>query len=259
MSLDAAVRTTTLVDEIAFRIEKAILDGELASGSELNQEELCARLGVSRTPVREALRKLDAQGLVLLRPNRSAIVRRRERVEVVDLYRVRAELEGYACELACARPIESYLIEIEESQVELETAATDLHAIIHANDPAREARLHERLRNANDRFHQTILDACGSPVLAGLVMQLWNAFPKDYVWRTLLREEDEFALHSKQHRRILAGLRDGDAARARAAMAEHVELSGQLLVAHLDQQGFWTPDATAGPSYDDGQEKQDGR
>jgi DNA-binding GntR family transcriptional regulator len=251
MSLDSAVRTTTLVEEIAFRIEKAILDGELAAGSELHQEELCARLGVSRTPVREALRLLDAQGLVLLRPNRSAIVRRRERDEVVDLYRVRAELEGYACELACARPIESFLIEIEESQVELENAAAHLHAIIDANDPAREARLHERLRDANDRFHQTILDACGSPMLGGLVAQLWNAFPKDYVWRTLVREEDEFALHSQQHRKILAALREGDAAQARAAMAEHVELSGQLLVSHLDQQRFWAPDAAAGPSPDD--------
>ncbi len=245
MTLDTKVRTTTLVDEVAFSIEKAILKGELAPGSELNQEELCTRLGVSRTPVREALRRLDAQGLVVLRANRSAMVRRREREEVVDLYRVRAELEGYACELACDRPVDPLLSEIEEAQVDLETAAADLPAILAADDPAREARLHERLRDANDRFHQAILRSSGSAVLTALVVQLWNGFPKDYVWRTLVREEDEFALHREQHRTILAALRSRDSAAAREAMAEHVCLSGELLVSHLDQQRFWTPEAAA--------------
>ena len=66
---------TSLADEIAFRLQAAILDGVFPPGTHLYQEEICARFGVSRTPVREALRKLQAQHLVVVVPNKGAKVR----------------------------------------------------------------------------------------------------------------------------------------------------------------------------------------
>src|SRR5882757_3109746 len=97
------IETRSLADEIAFRLEAAILARELLPGAKLRQEELCQRFGVSRTPVREALRKLQAQRLVVMVPNRGAAVRLPTRKEVEEVYDLRAELEAFACELACQR------------------------------------------------------------------------------------------------------------------------------------------------------------
>jgi hypothetical protein len=86
--------TTSLADEIAFRVQSAILDGLYPPGSRLPQDELCEKFGVSRTPVREALRKLQAKHLVTVVPNKGATVRLLSRKELIDIYDLRSELEG---------------------------------------------------------------------------------------------------------------------------------------------------------------------
>lgn len=243
MSIDSGPRATTLVDEVAFSIEKAILEGEHLPGAELRQEDLCAALGVSRTPVREAMRRLEAQGLIVVRPNRGAFVRRMARDEVVDLYRVRAELEGWACELACERITDEVLADLDDAQLLLEHASGGLLDMLgREHGTARETRLHERLREANDRFHLVLHGASGSPLLGKLIVQTWSSFPKDYVWRTVAREEEALALNTTQHRAIIEALSDRDAGAAREAMRSHVEDSGRLIVRHLDRRAFWTED-----------------
>ena len=97
------VHATSLADEIAHRLQRDILDGRIALGERLAQDELCARFEVSRTPIREALTKLQSSGLVSLRPNRGAIVRTPPRREVQEVYELRAALEGFAAERAAAR------------------------------------------------------------------------------------------------------------------------------------------------------------
>src|SRR5580765_400001 len=89
-----------LVDRLAATIQARVLSGEFASGSRLRQESLAAEFGVSRTPVREALRKLQANGRVEMLPRRGALVRRPSAREVREAYEVRAELEGLAAALA---------------------------------------------------------------------------------------------------------------------------------------------------------------
>jgi len=85
-----------LVDRLAATIRSRVLAGEIPTGSWLRQESLAAQFGVSRTPVREALRKLQATGLVQLEPNRGAVVRGLTEREIREAYEVRAELEGLA-------------------------------------------------------------------------------------------------------------------------------------------------------------------
>jgi DNA-binding GntR family transcriptional regulator len=92
-----------LVDELAATIQARVLSGAIATGTRLRQESLAAEFGVSRTPVREALRKLQASGLVEVQPNRGALVRRPTAREVREAYEVRAELEGLAASLAASR------------------------------------------------------------------------------------------------------------------------------------------------------------
>ena len=90
----------TKADELALELEQAIVRGELAPGQVLRQEELSERYGVSRTPVREALRRLAALGLVSFEPNRGVRVRTLSRDELREAFLVRAELESLATELA---------------------------------------------------------------------------------------------------------------------------------------------------------------
>ena len=80
-------------------IRQAILDGRLEPGSPLKEQQLAHELGISRTPVREALLMLQAEGLIVTTPNRSAVVREHDADDLKDLYQLRALLEGYAARL----------------------------------------------------------------------------------------------------------------------------------------------------------------
>src|SRR6059058_6109007 len=109
-----------------------MLSGELVSGTRLRQEALADEFGVSRTPIREALRKLQAGGLIELQPNRGALVRGPSAREIRDAYEVRAELEGLAAELAAQRIQQVQLDGLHEAQSEFrETLARMLQVRSH--------------------------------------------------------------------------------------------------------------------------------
>ena len=113
------IGTTSLADEIAFRLQRKILNGEYPPGSRLVQDELCQLFGVSRTPIREALRKLQAQRLVEVIPNRGAKVRVFDKNELVEVYTIRAELEAYGCELAAGQMTPKIRAELKDIQGQL--------------------------------------------------------------------------------------------------------------------------------------------
>jgi DNA-binding GntR family transcriptional regulator len=224
---------TGLADEIAFRIQAAILDGEYPAGTHLQQEELCRRFGVSRTPVREALRKLQAQHLVELVPNKGATVRSLSRDELAEVYALRAELEGFAAELAAPRMAPAALAELDEAHAAME------RAIAAADDGAREAGVNAAVTAANERFHAVIHAASGNRRLARLLAELQGLFPKDYVWRAITSADEAQQLNLDEHGEIRDALARGDGAAARGAMGAHVAHAGRVLLAHLDERGFW--------------------
>ena len=94
------VLTSTKADDIALALEQAIVSGDIAPGTVLRQEQLSERFAVSRTPIREALRRLAALGLVSFEPNRGVRVRTLTREELREAFLVRAELESLATEIA---------------------------------------------------------------------------------------------------------------------------------------------------------------
>src|SRR3954469_10050711 len=105
-------RESALVDDLAERIRQRITAGEFPIGMQLRQAALANEFKVSRTPVREALRKLQAGGLITVTPHRGAVVRVPAPWEVRDAYEVRAELEGLACERAVSRINDAELDEL---------------------------------------------------------------------------------------------------------------------------------------------------
>src|SRR5690349_23434940 len=107
---------TTKADDIALVIEEAIVAVELAPGTVLRQEQLSEQFKVSRTPIREALRRLAALGLVSFVPNRGVRVRTISREELHEAFMVRAELEGLATEVAAAKMTTDDLEELEAAE-----------------------------------------------------------------------------------------------------------------------------------------------
>ena len=238
MSASERIALTSYADEIAFRLEAEILDGTYEPGSHLMQEEICARFGVSRTPVREALRKLQAQNLVDLIPNKGARIRVITLSELGEVYAVRAELEGYAASLAATAVSRDQVAALESIQAQLEAAVAALR-LPAAQRPA-EGFTNAQLTRFNEEFHGVIRGVAGNALLDRLVADLQKRFPKDYVWKTIRSADQIETINVAEHRRILEALRRNDTEAARSAMSEHVRNSGRLVLGYLQQRGAAT-------------------
>src|SRR5205809_4030563 len=123
-----AASLSTKADEIALVLEDEIVSGLIEPGVVLRQEQLSDRFGVSRTPIREALRRLAALGLVSFVPNRGVRVRTISREELHEAFMVRAELEALATEVAAAKMTPDDLAELEAAEQDFAKISIDLRA-----------------------------------------------------------------------------------------------------------------------------------
>lgn len=186
------------------RLLDAIRRGELAPGARLRETELSLRLGISRTPVREALRRLEAEGLVTHAPRLGAVVRSLQYQEIMELYEMRAVLEGTAARMAARHASD------------IETAELDAlnSAMATADDPAEVAR-------ANARFHAGILHAAKNRFL----IRAMEALEKTLLilGPSTLADAERARAAAEEHRKILVAIRQNDGAKAEARMRAHIE------------------------------------
>jgi DNA-binding GntR family transcriptional regulator len=217
-----------LVDKLAATLQARVLSGELPTGARLRQEALAEEFGVSRTPVREALRKLQASGLVEVRPNRGALVRGLSAREVRDAYEVRAELEGLAAELAALHPHQEDIDSLRAAQREFRAALDEAVAARGRGEPPAE-EITLRWGRANDLFHQTIQRAGGNAVLEATLTHLHRSFPRD-LSRIVLRESTTLLQENvREHEAIIDAIDTRDPAAARELMVKHVRRAGGLI------------------------------
>lgn len=214
---------SALVDEIAASIRKRIMSGEIAIGAQLRQAELAKELGVSRTPVREALRQLHTSGLIEVVPNRGAIVRVPAPWEVRDAYEVRAELEGLVCERAVSR--------INDTELEaLRAANRGMRAAISDPTPAGQPAGDEPPTvEFNDAFHTTLHRVAANQWLARAINEINEAFPRNVSWLVLADDSRRREENVREHERIVDALAAGDGATAREEMRTHVISAGEQL------------------------------
>ncbi len=137
---------------VANRVRDMIIEGRLSPGDQVNESRLCTELGVSRTPMREAIRTLAGEGLIILRPGRSTIVRAFTATEVRDMLDVIAELEGLAGQKACQTASDAEIAEIEA-----------VHSAMMEHFRAGERLAYYKL---NQRIHSMIVAASGNTILA---------------------------------------------------------------------------------------------
>lgn len=189
-----------------------ILEGEYEPDERLVEEQLAERLGVSRTPIRQALTMLEAEGLVEMAPNRGATVCSFSVDEVWDIYDLRAVLEGHAARRAAGRIDDRELDELRGLTAAMEAMTPDKFT-----DHEEEIR---QLVTHNQDFHGTIVTACRNQRLERLVRRTVEIplMFKAFFWYTPY----ERTVSNHYHRQILHALEQGDAERAEIVMREHV-------------------------------------
>jgi DNA-binding GntR family transcriptional regulator len=226
-----ALMDTTQADEVAEKIEELIISGALAPGTVLRQAQLAERFGVSRTPIREALRKLAALDLVSFAPNRGVRVRGLDRAEYQHAFMARATLEGLAAELAATNISDEALEELEQVDSSYQQLTLELREPL--SPETRSAMSHEWLL-ANHRFHDIILQECGSPMIARLAKSVRRVFSGEEFW-TPGSKIDQLNLDNvRQHVAIRAALASRSPLGARTISYEHVMHAWRLMLLILD-------------------------
>jgi DNA-binding GntR family transcriptional regulator len=198
-------------------IREAIIDGRLAPGERLKEEELARELGMSRTPVREALLMLESEGLVESIPRRGATVRTYAVGDLDDVYQLRALLEGYAARRAATRISPEDVSRLEES--------CDRFDRLRAEDDLLD------LVKENLRFHSVIHEAAASDRLAALIRKVIEIplVYKSFYWYS----PEQKLISQHYHRQLTRSLRLGDGERAELIMKEHVLEARDFLLAQL--------------------------
>jgi len=195
-----------LHEEATDRLRDLIVRGDLAPGGRLNERLLCEQLGISRTPLREAIKLLATEGLVELLPNRGAVVAGIDSARLAETLQVMGALEALAGELACRHASDESIAAIRRLHEEM----LDMHA---RGDLAGYFR-------HNQAIHMSLVEASGNAVLAGAYRQLNANVRRARYMANLSRERWDAAV--REHERILAALEARDVASLQALLRDHL-------------------------------------
>lgn len=209
-----------LSEVIRAEIEQEIMSGRLQAGSQLDEQTLSERYGVSRTPAREALIQLAAVGLVTMRPRQGAVVASVTLKDYVSLHEILVELEALAAKLATRRMNSAERARLSETYEQCVAAAGQQDA--------------ERYRSANDAFHETLYAASRNPILSN---QIRTTRARMRGMRDMRFEHPARVRASLQeHQAILQAVLKGDEDAAGLATAAHISSGGHVyadMIAHM--------------------------
>ena len=208
----------TVSEQIADQLRSEILAGLIPPGTRLLQDVEAARLQVSRTPLREAFRQLQAERLVQIIPNRGAVVTELTSDEVTEIFLIRERLEP----LAAARAAER-------------ASADDIRAIgglLEELEYARERERHRSLLELNKSFHFMVYEACGLPRLVNIISSLWGPIE---AMRASYASEPVTAKHAAtEHVHLFEAIRGGDREAAAEVTRQHIETMAAALLAWME-------------------------
>jgi DNA-binding GntR family transcriptional regulator len=208
------IRPRTLHQEVALQIQKMINKGLLVRGQKINEKALCESMGVSRTPVREALRLLKSEGLIDLIPHKGAYISQPCIEEINDMFEVMSVLEGTCARLAVTKMKEKDLQRIESLHEDLEEQYRN--------------RNHEAYLKRNNVFHSFIQELAGNKVLNGVINGLRQ---KILLHRQRqLYQPERFDQSIKEHRDLLNAFRKKNPASAESLMQKHLLMQCKALV-----------------------------
>jgi DNA-binding GntR family transcriptional regulator len=201
------IQASSLADLAYERLTEALLSGELSPGDRLVQDALAVRLGISRTPLREALQRMEREGTIRAAAGRGYVVPELTRADIGHLYEVREAVEGQAARLVAARAASS---------------VDDIEAALHRLSAAAGPNGRDAFR-ANRLAHRAVVEQTGNPFLLELFDDLWGRSVTLQAWGDYYASVD--AAHIDlvtDHADVLAALRSGDPDHAGAVMVAHV-------------------------------------
>jgi DNA-binding GntR family transcriptional regulator len=222
MSQIAVIARRSLHGELVPLLHEMILEGNLLPGDKISEQALCARFGVSRTPLREALKVLAAEGLLTLSPNRGASVARISSEEIDELFPIMGALEALAGEIACARLTDADLERLEAMHIEM---------VEHYH--RREAAPYLKINRA---IHEAIFDVAGNAELTQLYRTMMVRIHA--VRFTARKSPSRWDEAVEDHEKMMRALRARDGKRLATIMKDHLRHKAAMVheaMAELDR------------------------
>lgn len=218
MKLDMKIDEYLPLREVVFNtLRNAIIQGEFQPGERLMEITIANKLGVSRTPVREAIRMLELEGLVVMLPRRGAQVAHITVKDLKDALEVRMAIEALAVRLACERIDEAGKEEVKETCMKFKEAIN--------------TKLVPAIVEGDEAFHNSIYKASKNQKLIGLAQNL-----REQVYRYRVEYVKDFSYHDKliaEHDQITLAILKGDADSAEKVMKEHIYNQEQIVIRNV--------------------------
>jgi DNA-binding GntR family transcriptional regulator len=226
---DAASTTALATDredqslhgEILTRLRDHIVEGNIADGGRIPERQLCEMLGISRTPLREALKVLAAEGLVELLPNRGARVRQLSERDLAELFDVMGGLEGLAGRLACENIMDAEIAEIERLHYEM--YGFYLHRDMHG------------YFRVNQLIHQKIVEASRNAALQSTYTSLAGRIRRVRYTANFARQRERWGEAMREHETILDALRRRAGSELSDILFRHLRNKRTAAVEHLKE------------------------
>ena len=203
----------SIADQIYEHLKSGILSGSVEPGERLNQEKVADELSTSRTPVREAFRRLEQEGLVERLPQGGVRVTSIDLESISHIFGVRQALEGYAIELACDRITQGVINELESIARQADTLLTK-------NNLTASEKL-KLFFDLNTNFHETIYESTGNPFLIKVLLNIRQLILR--MRATSLRDESTWRQTWAEHNLLIQHLRARDKESAVLCMRAHVQ------------------------------------
>ena len=223
---------TNLKTHVYQHIRAKLLSRELMPGASISHRALAKEIGVSFTPVREAIGQLASEGLLVCHPSRGTFVSTLSRQDIAELYEIREAQESYAvAKIANSFVDEGDLQEMERHTDEMVWITEQIHQ---AGNPVWDIDLADRWVMADAGFHMTVLRAAGNRRALKIVSEL-RVMAQIFGQRKQERPQDDLDLICQQHRSIIAALREGDSETARKVMIDHIHRGCETAIAAYDR------------------------
>ena len=203
-----------LRDVVFENLREAILEGNLKPGQRLMEVQLAEQLGVSRTPVREAIRKLELEGLVVMIPRKGAYVANMSLKDVIDVLEIRSSLEGLAASLSAERITDEDIKTLESIVEEFEQNVDESNV--------------EALLKNDVEFHECIFKSTNNKKLHQLINSLWEQVYRFRV--TYISDYDSTVNIIEEHKMILDAIKKGDSEMAKKYAMEHIEKAENFMI-----------------------------
>lgn len=195
-------------------LKMQILTGKIVPGTRMMEVELAEDMGVSRTPIREAIRKLEKEGLITIEPRRGAYASQISVKDMVDILEVRQDMEGLAAFFAASRMNEEQMKELKKESDSYNLAVAEGNT--------------ENMIAHDTKFHRIIVESCNNSILTHMVEQLQELVLRfRYIYYGEFRRAEKMP---EEHRQILEAIRDGRAEDARAAADIHIDRLKEMVV-----------------------------